>query len=100
MILEQARKQNLPIPDKIRNAPFLLPGLHFYYQAFLDLSTCRPLGMSEGPIPWSAINTYAERHELTDDDYDRFFILIRVMDVAYLEHRDKKRAAKEKQVTK
>lgn len=86
-----------PIPDKIKNAPILLPGLQFYYQAFLDLSTCRPLGMSEGPIPWSALNTYAEREGLTDDDYDRFSSLIRAMDAAYLGHRDKKREAKEAQ---
>lgn len=93
--MEQARKQNLPLPDKIKNAPILLPGLQFYYQAFLDLSTCRPLGMPEGPIPWSAINIYAERQDLTDDDYERFFTLLRAMDAAYLDYRDKKRVTKE-----
>lgn len=95
-----ARKMKESIPDRIKNAPILLPGLQFYYQAFLDLSTCRSLGMAEGPIPWDAINIYAERHVLVEDDYDRFFTLIRAMDVAYLDYRDKKRANNEKRVNK
>ena len=68
----------------------LLPGLQFYYQAFLDLSTCRSVGMAEGPIPWDSIDAYAKHHGLVDDnEYDRFFLLIRALDAEYLRYRER-----------
>lgn len=94
--MEQARKQNLPVPDSIQNAPVLLPGLEFYYAAFLDLSTCRAVGMGEGPIPWDAIDRYAQRHGLDDDEYDAFFGLIRALDARYLQYKEKQYQKKAK----
>jgi len=91
-ILKQAVRQNLPIPDKIKNAPVLLPGLQFYFQSFLELSTCREIGMSEGQIPWTAIDRYASRYEMTEDDYERFLTLIRIVDAEYIRYRAKKNA--------
>lgn len=87
IILDQARKQNLPIPDKIKNAPELLPGLAFYYLAFKQLSTCRQIGMGEGPIPWLATEAYCTRHEVEGEDYDIFVALIEAMDMEYLKYR-------------
>lgn len=43
--------------------------------------------MGVGPIPWTAIDRWAERHGIDDpDDYDEFVELISAMDHAYLEH--------------
>jgi len=66
----------------------LLPGLDLYYTAFSELSTDRQMGMAEGWIPWSSIDRYARRHDLTDWDFDRFRILIRGMDVEYIKYRE------------
>ncbi len=73
-----------PVPAAIANAPTLLPGLQWYFKAFLDLSTCRPGG---GNIPWTAMHDWGRVHGLTVDatEFDRFVALIRAMDVSYLE---------------
>lgn len=48
--------------------------------------------MGLGPVPWSAIDRYAERHGIDDpDEYERFVRLIRTLDAAFLAwHADKK----------
>jgi len=43
--------------------------------------------MGIGPIPWVAIDQWANRHGPSDpDDYDDFLTLIRAMDDVYLDH--------------
>ena len=80
----------MPLPDKIKNRPRLSPGLDFYYSAFWELMTCRPIGMMEGPIPWTAIHQYAVAHGVYDpDEIDRMSAVIKRMDIAYMEHRHK-----------
>ncbi|MGO3842546.1 MAG: phage tail assembly chaperone [Alcaligenes pakistanensis] len=64
------------------------PDLHdaewSYWRAFRELGTERPGGLTTGPIPWSAIEKYAERNSGLDPD--TFLLLIREMDDVYLFH--------------
>lgn len=53
-------------------------------KAFFELSTCRSIGLSIGPIPWLALQQYCSFKGL---DYEASCILIRgvqVLDSAYL----------------
>jgi len=85
-------KQGLPIPQRIRDAPQLLPGLEVYYQAFLDLCTERQVGFGEGPIPSSSIDYYiSQRSWFTEEDRVWMRALVRRLDIEYLKHRDSKR---------
>lgn len=85
-------KQGLPIPQRIRDAPQLLPGLDVYYQVFLELCTERQVGFGEGPIPSSAIDYYIERRPwLTHDDRLWMRALVRRLDIEYIKYRDSKR---------
>lgn len=77
--------------DKLPAAPELRMGLELYYGAFWDLSTCRPIGMSEGPISWLSIDAYATARGLDEEQRDDLHHHIRFMDRAYLEHMGKKR---------
>jgi hypothetical protein len=77
--------------DKLPAEPELRMGLELYYGAFWDLSTCRPLGMSEGPISWLAIDAYATARGLDPAQRNDLQHHIRVMDRAYLEHLGKQR---------
>lgn len=86
-LIDMAIKRRQPLPNKIANAPALLDGLGLYYDAFLELSTDRAVGMGIGPIPWSSINRYAECHGLVgDDDYGDLRDMVRAMDGAFLKY--------------
>ena len=56
---------------------------HFFIEAFYELSSCRQIGMSFGPIPFTAIAEYARMYEV--DDFDEFLYIIRLLDNKYLE---------------
>ena len=91
-IIEQARKMNMPLPPKIANKPILAIGLDFMYKAFRELSTDRDIGMAEGPIRWSSMDSYAARHGIVDFDY--VVLLMQLVDVEYLTERSKKSKGK------
>ncbi len=83
-------QRRLPLPDRIQNAPELELGLELYYGAFWDLDSCRPLGMGEGPIPWIAIEQYAQLNDIVGDQREMLHFHIRQLDNAYLQHRASK----------
>ena len=89
-IIEQAKANKMPLPDKIANAPSLQAGLQFYHRAFNDLHSCRSGGMSEGYIPWTAVLVYSKQYALDSDEFERLLTLVRRMDLEYLKHREKK----------
>ena len=68
-------------------APTLTPLQELYLEAFSELSTERQIGMAEGPIPWSSIMRYADRYRFDAADLSA---IIRLVDNAYLKHRNKK----------
>lgn len=80
----------MPLPQAIVNAPELQLGLDLFYVAFTDLSTCRSIGMSEGPIPWTAVRDYCDELLLEGDQREDMFFHIREMDVSYLNYRTSK----------
>jgi hypothetical protein len=86
-LIRRARAERRPLPDRITKAPQLLPGLGFYFQAFLALSSCRPLGMSEGRIPWTAAYQYGQNMGLDPDEFTDLWILVSYMDAEYLKVR-------------
>lgn len=97
MILEQAYRQGLPIPDRIKNAPDLELGLELYYGAFFDLTSCRnALHNTEGPVPWDKVRLWAYENELDDEQTGDLHFYLGMMDEAYLKFKAKKMAAANK----
>lgn len=92
-LIRRARAEHKRPPVSIINAPMLLPGLGFYFQAFLSLSSCRPLGMAEGRIPWTAAYQYADNIGLDPDEFEDLWVLVSLMDAAYLKFRAAKAEA-------
>jgi len=78
------------IPKHMQDKPRLRAGLQLYYRAFFELATCRSYGMSEGPIPWTSILSWANEHDLIGPTRTGLFFLISRMDHAYLKHQSKK----------
>lgn len=95
-IRRQAKMHNMPLPESILKAPILNPSLIFYWEAFVHLSTCRSVGMAEGPIPWLAIHEYANRFSLDSDSFDRLLKIISAMDREYLKLKEKEYKKKSK----
>jgi hypothetical protein len=62
--------------------------LRFTWQAFWDLSNDRPAVFGGiGGIPFSAIDRYAKRYDITDvDEFDRFARLLKAMDTVFQTH--------------
>jgi len=97
-IIAQARRFNMPLPEKIRNKPRLRFGLDLYWKAFSDLSSDRAIGMSEGPISWRAIHLWGKRNNIVGDDFERLVSILRTMDDAYLKFRSED--TKDRSITK
>lgn len=57
-------------------------GLEFFYDAFRELDSCRPIGFELGPIPFTAIVEYSRIYDV--GDFDEFLQIIRLVDAAYL----------------
>lgn len=89
-IIAQCMRENLPLPDRIANAPEIIPGLELYFVAFLDLSDSRTIGMGPGPIPWKVVQDYCREFGLDDDQTEEMHHHIKVMDAAYLQHQKRK----------
>lgn len=85
-IISQCMRENLPLPDKIQNAPDLLPGLELYYLAFMELSDSRSMGMSLGPISWKVIHDYCVAIGLDTDQTEEMHYHLKQLDMCYLEH--------------
>ncbi len=75
-----------PVPAALANKPEVDDGLDWYLAAFWDLTHDRQMGAmgGAGGIPWTAIDRYADRHEI--DDFDTFKTVLKALDSVYLEH--------------
>jgi hypothetical protein len=71
------KRRALPPDHWYLNEPEAPEGCEFFFDAYRDLSTCRP---AEGPIPWTAVALYAEFKGLEPDNADRLWSVIRKMD--------------------
>lgn len=78
------------LPKWLLEAPELEPELQLYWEAFFELSTCRPSAFSGiAPIPWTAIQAYADAYRFDEDQ--RFLLSFHVskMDKATSEWHEK-----------
>lgn len=80
-----------PLPQRIQNAPSMAFGMHLYFNAFLELSSCRQMGMALGPIPWTAVNDYALYMDLDEDQHEDLHFFVRELDNEYVKYQSKKK---------
>ena len=52
--------------------------------AWSDLTTCRSMGMSLGPIPWTAFTEWADRHDLIGPQRRYVWSAINIADGEFL----------------
>lgn len=79
-----------PVPKTFEEAPELWPGLELYLVGFFDLSGERSIGMTAGPIPWSAIQRYCDHHHLDPDQGEEMHHHIAVLDDVWRKHHEAK----------
>lgn len=83
-VIKACLREGIPLPDRILNAPVLFMGSELFYNAFWDLTTDRPGGMGLLPIPWYAIQRYAEYFEFSQEQSSDLHYFVRVMDAEYV----------------
>jgi hypothetical protein len=88
-LVKLAERSKEKIPERIANAPTLTAGLEFFYLAFWDLHTTRGIGMGEGYIPITAMQTYGDRMGLDDDTQELLEYLVKSMDIEYIAFRQR-----------
>ena len=74
-----------PVPDAIANAPRLDPWLELYRVGFLDLTSCRSIGMVIGPISTLSILDYCAHFGIEGEQREDFVWLMQNLDAKYLE---------------
>jgi hypothetical protein len=91
VLMQIARRQNLPLPPRILNAPELLQGLELFSFGFQSLTTSRTLSQGAiGPIPYHAINEFCKAEDLIGEQREDFFYHIERIDNAYMKWQTKK----------
>lgn len=83
-------REGLPLPQRIENAPSILPGLELYYTGFMDLMSSRQVGMGYGPIWWETVQRYCDHAELGYEQTEAMHYHIKNLDTVYLKHLSKK----------
>lgn len=83
-----------PIPDRIKNAPELLPGLGLYLGAFFDLDSERTHAFGPAAIPITAILAYAAAFKFDEDQTEDLIYFIREMDKENLKRVNEKQKQK------
>ncbi len=80
----------------MKDRPEIDPTLIFFYEAFHDLSTSRPVSQAGPlPIPISEVLAYCEFYQIHDLDFRSTLLgLVKRMDGQYLESFHKKTAKK------
>lgn len=93
----QKRAERGETPSALRNKPHLFYHLQWVREAYSHLATTRPPSMAGVlPIPWTAIDRYAERADINgQDDFEDFVSYIRSMDQTFLDFHEKKRKSEE-----
>lgn len=92
-LIQQANAAGQPIPERIANAPRLMPGLDLYLNAFFDLDSERTHGFSLSPIPWQSIYNYAKAWEFDKEQLEDLVYFVRKLDLAHLNRLRKKQEA-------
>lgn len=89
-MIREAYRRKKAVPERIQNAPDLFLGLELFFDAFMELSTCRNTGWSPGPIPSWCISEFCVRMELDEETTDDMIYHIRQMDQAFMKYADRK----------
>lgn len=87
LIRKQSEQFQMPLPEKIANAPELNWRLGFFWKSFQDLNTCRTFN---GTISYMDIEMYAVIHGIDGNQKEDLHYMIRAMDNVYIDFRSKK----------
>ena len=89
------------MPAGYLDRPELNESLEYVWDAFWTLNSDRPLGIGEGPIPFTSIDRFAQRYGIDNlDDFDEFRSLIHAIDGEYLKFRSEQSKNKDADMTK
>jgi len=83
-----ALRERRELPKIIAEAPELLLGLDFFYNAFLDLMEDRTVN---GFIPWTCIHDYCKAHGYDRETTEDVVYFVKELDRTLHQHQEKTR---------
>ena len=75
-------------PEWYNKVPLIGLGEDFYLSAYSDLSTCRQVGMGQGPIPWDKIVQYGLFYGLDNENIDFLIKIIGYVDIEFFKRQE------------
>jgi hypothetical protein len=74
-------------PQALETRPVIPDHLLVFWKAWITLGTTRPVSGMGGltTIPWTAVDRYAIRHEITGQAFEDFWFIIQVIDRAFID---------------
>lgn len=88
-VIDQCLQDGIELPPHLANKPEIEPGLSMYWEAFSKLGSCRQIGMGIGPVPWTAIEAWADAHGYDDDHREDLHYHVEALDAVYMKHANK-----------
>ena len=79
------------LPKRVEEAPDVDVGLYLYWQAYSELTTCRPPATLGGcnSIPWTACAEYARFHSFDYDQFSDLVYFVRELDTEFAKWYDR-----------
>ena len=74
----------------LENRPSIV-GFEWLWEAFIELSTCRQIGMALGKIPWTAMREYVEAHGYCGEEAYVLRAVVRHLDELFLKSQEEKK---------
>lgn len=90
-LLRDAYKSRMPVPDKFKNAPDLLPGVELYFTGYLELASFAGLPRARRQIVWADVRAYALDHGFDEEQRFIWFECVAALDREWLGWEAKKR---------
>ena len=67
-----------------------IDGLEWLWNAYIELSSCRPVGFGFAPIPWTAFQLYIAANKLDSDEEELLSYTISTLDAIQQKHYSEK----------
>jgi hypothetical protein len=90
--VEAAIEKGRELPEWYLDNPEVPDDWLNFLHIFNDLSSCRQIGMTLGPIPWDAILRYCQYKEYDEETTSLVMTVMKHLDMTFMDYQKKENA--------